>query len=202
MAEKLPFEDPIRRVIEANVRYYEALAKVANDYWRAVLGVWREFPIRGAAPPANPAPGVPLQPREATLVLEARSGEEAQGVFLVENRLSRQVSTPVVTSGFADRSGREIQPTLRIIPGIITLQPGARTLVQIVAVVTDDLEPGVAYRGEVTVPDLSEQAIPVLVRRREGPAPQAAESSNDRARTGAGGSKRKRRPARRRARES
>lgn len=160
--------------MDANLRYYEALGKITQDYMRALFGVFRDIPIRlpigsatstqtAAAPkPANASASTSA----ATLVLEAGSGEEANGVFLVENKLARTVSTAVMTSEFADPSGRAIRPALRIVPNVVTLEPGGRSLVQIFAAVSDDLEADVPYRGEVSVPGLSDHGIPVMLRRR------------------------------------
>jgi hypothetical protein len=180
MADKLPFDEPLRRAIDANVRYYEALGKVTQDYWKAIFGILRELPVRfgtggGAAAPGTPPVANPTAPTgAASLVLEAPAGGEASGVFLVENRLARVVSTAVVTSAFADPSGRALQPVIRVSPGVVTLPPGGRTLVQIVAAIGDDLAPDTPYRGEVSVPGLSEQGIPVLVRRLPSAAKPAA----------------------------
>ncbi|MGH7504394.1 MAG: hypothetical protein ACRELX_02030 [Longimicrobiales bacterium] len=201
MADKLPFEEPLRRVMDANLRYYEALGQITQEYWKAVFGVFRELPIRlgaprpsGASPAATPNPTAPAS--AATLVLEGTAGDEAQGVFMVENRLSRMVSTAVVVSAFSDPSGRTLHPTLRVSPGVVSLQPGGRTLVQIGAVIPDDFEPDVAYRGEVTVPGLSEHGIPVLLRR--APSAEAAKPSGGEA--AASGEPAAGKPARKRSR--
>jgi hypothetical protein len=176
MADKLPFEEPLRRAVDANMRYYEALGRVTQEYWKAIFGIVRELPVRfGAASPAATAAhgsgGIPnptATATTATLVLEAESGGEARGVFLVENRLGRVVSTAVVTSAFTNPSGRALQPTIRVEPGVVTLPPGGRTLVQIFAVLDDNLETDIPYRGEVNVPGLSESGIPVMLRRLGG----------------------------------
>jgi hypothetical protein len=177
MADRSPLEEPLRRVMDANARYYEALGQITQEYWKAVFGVFRDLPVRfgsSGAPPAAaasqpPTPNPTAPAAAATLVLEGGAGVEAQGVFMVENRLTRTVSTAVVTSAFTDPSGRTYQPTMRVTPTVVTLQPGGRTLVQIAAVISDDLEPDAAYRGEVSVPGLSEHGIPVLMRRLSQP---------------------------------
>lgn len=173
MADKLSFEEPVRRAIDANLKYYRALGEVTQEYVQSLLGVWRDLPIRlgslGSSRAAGPAAATTRATPSggtATLVLEAEAGQEAESVFMVENRLPRQVSTTVVTSPFLDPSGRDVQPALRILPGVVTLDPGARTLVRIVVAVTDDWAIDVPYRGTVQVPGLSDHAIPVVLRRR------------------------------------
>ncbi|MEO8450586.1 MAG: hypothetical protein ABI647_12375 [Gemmatimonadota bacterium] len=172
MADKLPFEQPLRQAMEASLRYYAALGQVTQEYFKALFGIANTFPIRlggggtNSASTPRPANNASVPASAATLVLEAPAGSEAQGVFMVENRLPRTVSTAVVTSAFADPSGRAVEYPLRVVPSVITLEPGGRTLVQIFATVTDTLEPNVPYRGEVNVPGLAERGIPVLLRRQ------------------------------------
>jgi hypothetical protein len=190
MPDKTSFDEPLRRAFEANLRYYEALGQVTQDYVKALFGIVKEIPaivkeipIRlpalkltpsattppAAAPPANPS----TPASAATLVLEAEAGGEAQGVFMVENKLNRTVSTTVLTSAFADPSGRATTPTLRVVPNVVTLEPGGRTLVQIFANVSDTLEADVPYRAEVSVPGLSDHGIPLVLRRRPSSAAPA-----------------------------
>jgi hypothetical protein len=197
MADKLSFEEPVRRAIDANLKYYRALGEVTQEYVQSLLGVWRDLPIRigslgssGAAGPASAATRATPSGGTATLVLEAEAGQEAESVFMVENRLPRQVSTTVVTSPFLDPSGRDVQPALRILPGVVTLDPGARTLVRIVVAVTDDWAIDVPYRGTVQVPGLSDHAIPVVLRRRGTDAPVAVAPPRRQARK----TKKRRRP--------
>jgi hypothetical protein len=151
MADKSSFEEPFRRAMDANLKYYEALGKVTQEYFRALFGVFRDIPIRlpigttgstgSSHASAQPKPAnASASTSAATLVLEAEAGTEANGVFLVENKLARTVSTAVMTSEFADPSGRAIRPTLRVVPNVVTLEPGGRSLVQIFAAVSDDLE--------------------------------------------------------------
>ncbi len=201
MTESRSSDALFRRVMDANAEYYRALGTLSKEYWRAMFGVWRDLlgglpaaiTTAGRAVPADRAGGGSAASRDPALVLEAESGQEAQGVFRVENRLTRHVSTPVVTSAFTSRAGQGVAPVLRIVPGTVALAPGAGTMVQIVAVITDDLEPGVDYHGEVYVPDLSERGIPVLIRRRgaaaaETPASPPARRKRRKARRSPSGS--------------
>jgi hypothetical protein len=96
---------------------------------------------------------------------------------VVSNKLPRQVSTPVVSSEFTDPEGDARHPTIRIEPGLVTLEPGDRAVVGVTATITDDLSPGVAYRGRLTVPDLSDDSVPVLIRRVADATPAAASAS-------------------------
>jgi hypothetical protein len=188
MADKSSFEEPFRRAMDANLKYYEALGKVTQEYFRALFGVFKDVPIRlpigttgstgSSHASAQPKPAnASASTSAATLVLEAEAGTEANGVFLVENKLARTVSTAVMTSEFADPSGRAIRPTLRVVPNVVTLEPGGRSLVQIFAAVSDDLESDVPYRGEVSVPGLSDHGIPVMLRRKQSSEPAKATST-------------------------
>jgi hypothetical protein len=183
MADPIRFDDTLKRVFDANLQAYEGLSRVMADYVQTLARVWMEAGTsvlgRAAAapasaarsasasapPPPRAASAVPQPPSPVALVLEAKAGEVAQGVVMVENRLPRRVTATVVTSAFSNEAGEEIWPTLRVQPGTVDLEPGARTLVQIGALVDDRLEAGVRYRGQVTVPDLSDTPIPVVLQR-------------------------------------
>ena len=183
MAERIRFDDTIKRVFDANLQAYEGLSRVTAEYLQALARVWVDAgttvlsrataapspaaPSSGAASPAS-AP----TPSPIALVLEAEAGQVAQGVVMVENRLARRVSATVVTSAFSSGGGDEIRPTLRVQPGTVTLEPGGRALVQVGALVDERLAAGVRYQGSLTVPGLSDTPIPVVLQRR---APQPAE---------------------------
>ncbi len=158
----------MRRALEANARYYEALGQVTADYLKSLLGVLGElrlparFDVQGASPAAPAAPPAPAP----AMVLEAATGDDAAGAFMVQNRLTQKVAAPVVASAFLDPSGNEARPILAFDPDVVALDPGEQILVRVTARVDDRLEPGVAYRGEVTIPGLSGDRIQLVVRRR------------------------------------
>ena len=107
----------------------------------------------------------------ASQVLARKSG---LGVFMVENTTMRPVSGPLGVSPFADEAGREVEPTVRFAPDVVSLDPGDQVLVQVAAVVDESLEPGVRYTGEISIPQLSGMRIPLVVRRRGRPRSKRA----------------------------
>jgi hypothetical protein len=176
VAERIRFDDTIKRVFDANLQAYEGLSRVTAEYLQALARVWvdagttvlgRATAVPSPAGPAHGAAhaGAPSPPPIA-LVLEAEAGQVAQGVVMVENRLARRVEATVVTSAFSSGTGDEIRPTLRVQPGTVTLEPGGRALVQVGALVDERLAAGVGYQGSLTVPGLSDTPIPVMLRRR------------------------------------
>ncbi len=175
MAEGTRIEDVVRRAIDANLKYYEGLGRLTVDYVSALAEVvsGSKLPIRlgrKAEPSKSTAASGPTAAaqRIPALLLEGGTGTEAQAMFVVNNDLPREVTATVATSGFLDASGNEVHPTLVTDPGVVSLGPGERTAVRILATITEDLEPEVAYRGEITVPGLSERGVPVILRRAGG----------------------------------
>jgi hypothetical protein len=181
-------ESTLRRAFEANMTYYQALGSALTDYVRSLAGLWGDLrlpfdpgtwrfapdvtPSQAATASAPPAP--PAAARATpVLVLEADAGQEARGAFVVSNSLPRRVSAPVISSPFSDPSGREVRPALRLEPDLVTLDPGGKVVVEIVVLMSEELEPGVSYRGAIGVPGLSEGQVPVVLRRREA-RPRAA----------------------------
>lgn len=166
-------EETVRRAFEVNLRYYEALGQLTADYLKSVADLWKGLglpltfdPFGSAAPRPAPPPSSPPPAAVPALVLEAEAGGQARGLFLVSNQLARRVSAPVGISPFTDAAGRVVQPAVKIEPEVVTLDPGGQSLVQIVVAVSEELEPGVSYRAEISVPGLSDGRVPVTLRRR------------------------------------
>jgi hypothetical protein len=177
MAEQPGLEQIWRRALEANARYYEALGQVTTDYLKALAGVLGEVklpPASFAGRTAAPVPPAAAAPAPSAMVLEAPAGQTAVGAFMVQNRLGQHVAAPVVTSAFLDASGAELRPALTFEPDVVSLESGEQVLVRVTAAIDERLEPGVGYRGEVTVPGLSGDRIALVLRRREGTVASAA----------------------------
>lgn len=165
-----------RGAAEAGLRYYATLGGLALELAESLVPAIRELrPTvrRSPDPPSAPGPKPPAQSgerSEQTIVIEATAGQSGLGVFMVENTTARKVSAPVGVSAFADASGREVHPEVRFSPTEVTLEPGDQVLVQVAAAVDKTLEPDVRYKAEITIPRLSGTGIPIVVRRRPGPA--------------------------------
>lgn len=153
-------ETVLRRAVDLNLRFYGDLARLSVNYVRDLSTAVRE--VRDAREPQQAAP----PPR--VLVLEAPSGQTASGDFAITNHLGTVVSTRVTTTPFVDPSGHAAEIAFLFEPADVQLQPAEQILVRASTAIGDDLVPGVSYRGEFTVPDLSGAGIPVVVRRRRG----------------------------------
>jgi hypothetical protein len=57
----------------------------------------------------------------------------------------------------------------------VILGPGEQAVVRVAAKLDDAFEPGVAYRGEITIPGVSERRIPVVLRRRMAGEPRTGD---------------------------
>lgn len=151
--------DLLKRALEANTRYYEGIFQLSTEYVRGLgdiltssVGIRRESEARATR-------------ATTAVVLEAESGEEAHGYFVVENKLSRRVSAKVVASPLVDPNGREASTSVHCAPEVVALGPGEQAIVQVSVAIDPRLDSGVAYRGSVSVPGLSDAAT-VVVRRR------------------------------------
>jgi hypothetical protein len=156
-----------RRAAEANVRYYRAVGRLYGDYVRVAVGLARGLaPSQEATRPVRvDAPGPPAPPPAPVLALEAEAGSSASGIFVVENRSPKVVSTPIEATALADREGRTAGTRLAFEPEVVTLAPGEQTLVQVSVPVDRTLRARVDYRGTLHVPGLPGTSIPIVVRR-------------------------------------
>ncbi len=162
--------------------YYGRLGRIGLDLVRAMLPVERLRDILPGRPleAASATGTVPQAPAEArspvaspTLLIEARGDRPGVGVFLVENLTARPVSAPIRASPFVDEQGRPVQPRLVFRPATVNLGPGEHAIVRLAASLGEELEPGVPYRGELSIPALSDRRISVVLRRRPAGAAEA-----------------------------
>jgi hypothetical protein len=100
------------------------------------------------------------------MVLEGEAGARAFGLFVVENKLAKEVTTQVAVGPLIDPDGQEIPSVLRFEPGIITLAPGEQVVAKVSAKISRGLVSGVRYLGEISIPGISGASIPIIVRRK------------------------------------
>lgn len=161
-------EQAWRRASDANVRYYRAVGRLYGDYVRAVAGLSRDlFASRGAGAGQASSAGSPrpVQAPAPVLALEGEAGSSASGIFVVENRSPRLVSTPIEATPLADHEGRVATSRLAFEPEIVTLAPGEQMLVQVTIPIDRKLHARADYRGTLHVPGLPGTTIPIVVRR-------------------------------------
>lgn len=200
MSERVTREQPRvdevwSRLLDANLRYYRELTDLSLEYVDALAGSLGKvrLPLRFATSPVRQAPPVeqhqesahvhrPERTTSPALVLEGEGGAEATGVFSVENHLSHTVTAPIVGSRFTDPDGREVPLAVRFDPESVSIGPGERALVRIVALVAEDLPPDVDHGAEVSVPGLGPSGIRVVLRRRASASASAAAAGTSRPR--------------------
>jgi hypothetical protein len=184
MADRVGVEDALKQFLDASMRYYEGVGRLALEYWGASMAAFNDLRFPKATTdrrtPSNeratPGAGVesgarapgPAPATDSAMVLEGEAGGRAMGVFLVENRLPQRVSARPVSNVLVDDTGRQVQPTLVFDPEVITLEPGEQKLVRVSAVVDESLTPETSYRGEISVPGLSGGRVRLVLRRRSG----------------------------------
>lgn len=169
-----------RRALELNLRYYSSVGKLSAEYLRdlavamssaqtAATAPGTSTAPPGAAPSAGSGDAAASQKstaQPAVMVLEAESGSSALGVFLVGNSMTGEVSATIKPSAFLDENGHEAKVAFAFDPAVIHLHPAEQLLVRVSAVIDSSLEPGVRYRGELSIPELQGTRVPAIVRRR------------------------------------
>jgi hypothetical protein len=193
MAEKTPLEEMVRKAFDMNLRYWETVGRATTDYVEAAAKLWADAPIswtpgvrdRGSSRGGSASSGgsawstssaAPASSSKASwesaeapatpvLLLEGRAGTEARAMVMISNDLDREAEAAVVASPLRGPDGRFLAADLRTEPTAVKLAPGARTSVTLVVGVTDAMEVGADYRGEINVPGLSPRGVPVVVRR-------------------------------------
>lgn len=196
MNELTHFTRVCGRALDANLRYTVRLSQLAarglemlgsavfeaSSKW--VTATSDSAPREGvlSLPSAAPSSSDPTSPSPAALVLEGTAGSRAFGLFVVENKLQKGVSTPVTVSPLVDPDGQEIPSVLRFEPGVITLAAGEQVIAKVSARITRGLAADVRYQADISIPGISGARIPIIVRRKstaksQGSANQENQSS-------------------------
>lgn len=161
MADLSGINDLLRRAAKTNIGFYEDLVQISADYLKNLSTIFDEE----QAPGATRSPTTKPRTKKSSLVLEAEAGERAESFFVVENQLSRKVPAEIIASPIVDAKDEEVEQKLQFEPSSIDLEPGQRVIIQVIADIDQSLEPGVGYRGSITVPGLSDSPVAIVLRR-------------------------------------
>jgi hypothetical protein len=181
------------RALDANLRCTALLTELAGRGLELLVSAVSEIgpqviETTNTKHETSPVTSNPLSsvPPPAAMVLEGEAGSRAFGLFVVENKLPKEVSTRVVVGPLVGPDGQEIPSVLRFEPGIITLAPGEQVVARVSAQINRGLAAGVRYQGEISVPGLAGAHIPIIVRRKPATraAAMVAETSSVRGATG------------------
>jgi hypothetical protein len=168
-----------QRAMDLNLRYYGTVGQLTADYVKELIAAFGD--AKRVAADARPSRAVGVRGSEVrppAIVLEAEAGNSALGVFLVENQLPQEVHAQVIASAFTDSLGRSVRPAMVFDPAAVTLGSSEQLLMRVSAMITDELEPGVRYQGELTIPALRGTRIPIVLRRRSSPTPAGADKQS------------------------
>jgi hypothetical protein len=171
-----------RSALDANVRYYEAWGRAANEYLRELKDA-----LKGYSPVVRlPTIQVPVAtnavvndhgraaavvspsepPATPVVVLEAAPGHVATGAVLVQNHLLHPVSAAVA----ARVHGHDGSFELAVEPDRVELAPGEAAVVRVRTTIPED-GPPIDVRGELLVPELVGTTVGLVVRSRPGAGP-------------------------------
>ncbi|MGB7553622.1 MAG: hypothetical protein WBM04_04565 [Candidatus Korobacteraceae bacterium] len=160
------------RALDANLRCTARLSELAGRSLELLLAAVSEvgpqiLSTTTAVQEVDRVTSIPPAPAPspAAMVLEGEAGSRAFGLFVVENKLPKEVSTPVVVGPLVDPDGQEIPSVLRFEPGVITLAPGEQVVARVSAQISRGLAAGVRYQGEISIPGIAGARIPIIVRR-------------------------------------
>jgi hypothetical protein len=172
MANGFPVDELIKRTVDLNVRYYSAMGQLMATYFKDLVVTFSDLsttqtqasPVR-----SQTHPSMQKTQQSPVMVLEAESGKEALGVFLIENHLDHSISTRVVPSSFFDAARNEIKPSFVFDPDAVTLCSGEQVLVRVKAQIDDTFVPDASYQGSLNIPELTGSTVRIVIRRRSVP---------------------------------
>jgi hypothetical protein len=201
MSGSTPLQKLLQTAVDANVRYYTMLGQLAGTFADSLLTSTdnllpafrierdtapqpRESHEASATPPQAGALVVSPPPSSApALLLQGAAGSRAIGVFLIENKLQKTITTRVEFAPLVDPAGRKLKSTLRFQPAKVTLGPGQQVLAKVTAHINRALTAGVRYEGAIRIPGMAGAQVPIVVRRTGAASvPLAAETRASRRR--------------------
>ena len=160
-----------RRAVEANVRYYQAWSRIANEYLNEVGAALKTVvpqlrlpsitfptnaPLGRASDFSTVAVSTAVPP--TAVVMEGPPGSVAQGAVVVENHLSHRVSAAV-------RAQVDSDIEIAVEPEQVDLGPGESVVVKISArLPVRDSTHLIEVSGQLHVPELVGTAVPLLIR--------------------------------------
>jgi hypothetical protein len=162
VGERPEIGDIVRRAAQTNLRFVEDIVELSLSYVRSLPDI---FDGTEDSSHAGPEQSVPPAQGPAALVLEAEAGAKALGHILVENKLSRGTSCDIEVSPVVDTAGADIREKVSVEPSSVILESGEKVVVRVTAEIDDDIKPGVAYRGSISAPGLSDAPAHMVVRR-------------------------------------
>ena len=170
-----------RNALRENERYYRRVGTLYARHLQDLASVFtsntKPLTVRIPKPTTTrtkPEPQAVDAPSPAVIVLEGGAGDIAAGAFVVENHLPHPAEATVVSSAFTDAVGTSLTPKIQFEPGRFTLEPGSQVVVRTIATIPADAEPGVAYDGHFSVPNIPGGPVHVRLRRTEHAADPSA----------------------------
>jgi hypothetical protein len=167
----------LKGAVELNLRYTSTLLHLTKDYLKEANEVLR----RERAGPVSPEPDGSAAAGRAPLLVVGRAGEIGNGAFAINNSSDREMNVQFVVQG------ELVEPTVTVDSARVTLNPGERTIVRILARIEDNLVIDHDYLGSIVAPGLTHQGVPFIVRRlrsAEGAPETAAAPAPRKARAG------------------
>lgn len=167
MAESPEVSEILRRTVQANASLYKGWVDLSLDYWRRVgeiFGVATPAGL-GAAGFQSTEPFEDDAAGDGVLELEGDVGTSARGAFLVTNDLGRNLKCAFVASGLSGPRGATAKAQVSFEPASVELAPGEQAVVQAVVSVDEQLAPGAAYTGTVSIRGMEGFSVPFVLRR-------------------------------------
>ncbi len=166
MADRPLLENLLKRGIDANVKYWEAVGRAASDYVQTVSKIWADAPIAFTPGTFTTRSTTTTRPSGPALLLEGPAGTQARAVVMISNDLDRDADAAVSVTDLRAPDGQRVSFDIRPSPDRVKLARGEKVPVTLTADITDAMADGVDYEGEINVPGLSTKGVPVVLRRR------------------------------------
>lgn len=146
--------DVWKRGAKANARYYSNLGHLAAGIGESLVSSVR------------PQFHAERMLAKKVLLLEGKLGSQAQGFFVIENKLAGDVLAIVEFSPLAGPADRLITPDFALESCSIPLAPGEQVVVRVKMRISRTFAPNVRYQGEIRIAGVPGAWIPMVIQRK------------------------------------
>ncbi len=144
--------DLLRNTVALNLRYSSTLLYLSKDYLKDVSAVLAKTTDQAAPQESETVVRAPL-------LIAGYTGDTATGAFALDNTSDREMRVQLVVQCELDAR------LLQVTPAVLDLKPGTGAVVRIIVKFDEAIDKDRDYRGFVTVPGLSNEGVPFIVRR-------------------------------------
>ncbi len=155
----------VQQLAEASLNYYTVVLNAGVEAAR----LYYEQVLQPESPAAAPAPASGAR---SALLFRGEHGDSPSNAFVIANNRSEAIDVSFSLAELVSDDGHSrLKPAVRFDPNGCRLGPNSQQVVQCSVLLSEQLQPGVDYRGQIQVAGFPDMAMRVTVRAEPSARP-------------------------------